>query len=105
MASLPSYVLGITRGSGEPGRLQTNVSVYAPAGAALDALELGDGSFVSGVTATTDGRKVQVVTSQLDPGGTATYRFQVPVHDGQVRVWTTPTLSSPGFITAGCPQP
>ena len=94
VATLPAYVLGVTPQWGHPGRLQTNISVYAPAGAQLDAL---------GLTGTQGGRQVQVVTSRLDPGGQASYRFQVPVRDGQLRVWTTPTLTGSGLVTASCP--
>jgi hypothetical protein len=99
VATLPSYVTG---NSGLPvGNLATNITVYAPVGAPLQALGLGDG-FVSGTTATVAGRDVQVVTSMLTPGATDTYRVTVPVRDGVVSVWTTPTLTSPGFVTASC---
>jgi len=101
VASLPRYVTGpVTRGL-PVGVLSTNVTVYAPVGAPLQSLQLGDG-FVSGTTATVAGRDVQVVTSTLEPGATETYRVTVPVRDGGVSVWATPTLTSPGFVTARC---
>lgn len=101
VASLPEYVTGTARTGLPVGHLSTNVTVYAPVGAPLQALRLGDG-FVSGTTATVSGRDVQVVTSTLAPGAAETYRLTVPVRDGAVTVWTTPTLTSPGFVTATC---
>lgn len=101
VASLPSYVTGTVNGGIAAGNLATNITVYAPVGAALPALGRDDG-FVSGTTASVAGRDVQVVTSMLTPGAHETYRVTVPVRDGEVSVWTTPTLSSPGFVTAGC---
>lgn len=101
LATLPLYVTG-TAPTGLPvGYLSTNVTVYAPVGAPLQALGR-DAGFVSGTTATVAGRDVQVVTSTLAPGESETYRVVVPVRDGVVSVWTTPTLTSPGFVTAAC---
>lgn len=101
ISAAPQYVLGhspvIT-----PGWAGSTVSVYAPVGAGLEALGLDDG-FVSGAKAQTDGRQVEVVSSLLPPGGRQTFRFDVPVRDGRVDVWTTPTVTSPGFVTATCP--
>ncbi|KQT02241.1 DUF4012 domain-containing protein [Cellulomonas sp. Leaf395] len=102
LSSLPEYVTG-TADTGLPvGVLSTNVSVYAPIGAVLENLRLGE-SYVSGITATMAGRDVQIVTSNMAPGAAETYRVEVPVRDGTVSVWTTPTLTSPGLITATCP--
>lgn len=101
VAALPLYVTG-TAPTGLPvGTLSTNVTVYAPVGASLQALGLDDG-YVSGTSATVAGRGVQVVTSTLSPGASETYRVTVPVRDGVMSVWTTPTLTSPGFVTASC---
>lgn len=101
VASLPEYVTGTAKTGLPVGDLVTNISVYAPVGAPLQSLGLGDG-FVSGTTATVAGRDVQVVTSTLTPGATETYRVTVPVRHGAVSVWTTPTLTSPGFVSASC---
>jgi hypothetical protein len=101
VADLPQYVTGTAQTGLPVGVLSTNITVYAPVGAPLQALRLGDG-FVSGTTATEAGRDVQVVTSTLLPGATETYRVTVPVRDGTVSAWTTPTLTSPGFVTAAC---
>lgn len=103
VASLPAYVTGPPRAGVPVGVLSTNVTVYAPVGAPLRALGRGEG-FVSGTTATMAGRDVQVVTSTLAPGTSETYRVTVPVRDGTVSVWTTPTLTGPGFVTAACPN-
>ncbi|MDM7855467.1 DUF4012 domain-containing protein [Cellulomonas alba] len=83
------------------GDLATRVSVYAPQGAPRPELRVGDG-FVSGVTGTANGRQVQSASSLLKPGGSAVYTFTVPVRNGAVDVWTTPTLTSPGHVHATC---
>jgi len=44
-----------------------------------------------------------VVTSVLQPGDAASYTATVPLHDGQISVWSTPTLTSDGLTTASCP--
>lgn len=101
VASLPEYVTGTARTGLPVGHLSTNVTVYAPVGAPLQPLRLDEG-FVSGTTATVAGRDVQVVTSTLAPGASETYRVTVPVRDGKLTVWATPTLTSPGFVNASC---
>lgn len=101
VARLPRYVTGYPVSNLPTGWLATNVSVYTPAGAQLGALGLDDG-YVSGTMATDAGRAVQVVTSWLPPGGQATYRATVPLHDGSLTVWSTPTLTSDGMQTASC---
>ncbi|GEK21476.1 DUF4012 domain-containing protein [Cellulomonas xylanilytica] len=99
LSPLPVYVTGT---AGLPvGVLSTNITVYAPVGSPLQDLRLDDG-YVGGTLATTAGREVEVVTSRLEPGASETYRVAVPVRDGAVTVWTTPTLTSPGFVTASC---
>lgn len=84
------------------GSLVTTVSLFAPQGHDLSSLRLGDDAFVSGLVARQDGRQVQVVSSTLAPGQSAVYSVQVPVVDGRVQVWTTPTITSPGFVSASC---
>jgi hypothetical protein len=103
IGAAPTYVLGHAAGV-TPGWAATTLSAYAPVGAPLESLGLDDG-FVSGTTAETDGRRVQVVAAMLAPGQRQTYRFDVPVRDGRVDVWTTPTVASPGLVTASCPGP
>jgi hypothetical protein len=101
LSTLPVYVTG-TATTGLPvGVLSTNITVYAPVGAPRPDLRLGDG-YVGGRSATMAGRDVETVTSTLEPGAAQTYRLTVPVRDGAVAVWTTPTLTGPGFVTATC---
>jgi len=101
VADYPMYVTGYN-GTGLPvGWVATNITVYAPVGAPLDALRKDEG-WVSGVTGTAAGRRAQVVTSWLAPGERASYAFDVPVRDGVVDVWTTPTTTQPGTVHAAC---
>ena len=102
VASQPRYVTGYSVAPLPTGWLATNISVYSPVGADLAALGLDDG-YVSGVTAQSAGRSVQVVTSWLAPGGRATYRAVVPVRGGTLSVWSTPTLTSDGLMSVTCP--
>ena len=102
VASYPRYVTGWSGTDLPVGWLATNVTVYSPVGAQLDAIGRDDG-FVIGRSGAAVGRDVKVVTSWLAPGAHETYRVDVPVRDGRVTVWTTPTLTSPGLVTATCP--
>lgn len=103
VATFPKYVTGWSGTELPVGWLATNITVYSPVGATLDALRLDDG-YVSGGTGEAADRSVQVVTSWLEPGAHETYRFDVPVRDGHVSVWTTPTLTSPGQVVVACPE-
>jgi len=101
IAAAPPYVLGHSTAV-TPGWAASTVTVYAPVGAELEAIGLDDG-FVSGAKTELSGRAVDVVPSLMAPGGHQTFRFDVPVRDGRVDVWTTPTVTSPGFVSAVCP--
>ena len=101
VTTYPLYVTGTENDVIPVGDLATRISVYAPVGAQLEALRLDDG-YVSGITGTAHGRQVQTVSSLLKPGEKATYGFTVPLHDGRVDVWTTPTLTSSGHLHASC---
>jgi hypothetical protein len=101
IAGAPAYVLGHSPAV-TPGWAASTVTVYAPVGAELEAIGRNDG-FVSGAKTEIAGRAVDVVPSLLAPGGRQTFRFDVPVRDGRVDVWTTPTVASPGFVGAVCP--
>ena len=101
VADQPRYVTGYPVSALPTGWLATNVTVYTPVGASLGALGLDDG-YVSGTSGTEDGRAVQVVTSWLAPGEHVTYRATVPVRNGSLTVWSTPSLTSDGFRTVGC---
>ncbi|AEE44874.1 DUF4012 domain-containing protein [Cellulomonas fimi] len=103
-ADVTSYPLNVTGTSGAVpvGSLATSIALYGPQGAPPQGLRT-DAGVVGGTAETVAGRPVTVVGSRLDPGGRATYRFEVPVRDGRVDVWTTPTLTSPGAVSAACP--
>jgi len=98
----PDYVTGVATSGLPPGWLGTNISVYAPVGAPLGSLGYQGGA-VGGLSGEAAGRAVQVVTSVLQPGDAASYTATVPLHDGQISVWSTPTLTSDGLTTASCP--
>lgn len=101
VASFPTYVTG-SRGDDIPrGSLVTTVTAYAPQGAPLGGIRRGT-AVVSAVSATEGDRAVQAVQARLEPGGSQEYSFDVPVRDGRVEVWTTPTTSSTGYVTATC---
>lgn len=102
VVSFPENVTG-TSGAVPVGSLATTITLYGPVAAAPQGLTT-DGGMVGGRSATVEGRPVTVAGSRLDPGGRATYRFEVPVRDGRVDVWTTPTLTSPGSVSASCPS-
>ncbi|GCE77170.1 DUF4012 domain-containing protein [Cellulomonas biazotea] len=101
VASFPENVTG-TSGLVPVGSIGTSITLYGPVDAPPQGLVTDEG-IVGGTSATVAGRPVTVVGSRLDPGGRATYRFEVPVRDGRVDVWTTPTLTSPGSVAATCP--
>ena len=102
MASLPEYVTGTARTGLPVGHLSTNVTVYAPVGAPLQALRLGRRVRRPAPPPPCPAATCRWSPRRLAPGATETYRFTVPVRDGAVTVWTTPTLTSPGFVTATC---
>lgn len=101
VASFPENVTG-TSGVVPVGSLATSITLYGPVGGAPQGLVTDEG-VVGGRSATVAGRPVTVAGSRLDPGGRATYRFEVPVRDGRLSVWTTPSLTSPGSVAATCP--
>lgn len=102
IAGLPAYVIGPGVNGLPLGTLATNISVYSAVGEKLAPLGL-DGGTVGGKTGTATGRDVEIVTSILPPGGHESYTVTVPVKDGAVSVWTTPTLTDSGLATATCP--
>lgn len=104
VASWPPEIAGRASGAA-PGSLVTDVTVFAAKGASLPSVQLGADAVVSGLAASQSGREVQVITGVLAPGQSVTYRVHVPVRDGKVQVWATPTVSSPSFVTAACPAP
>lgn len=93
-------ILGIRDDVVPPGWLATRVSVYAPAGTTVDGLREGDA--IVGSSAQVAGRDVRTTSVLLAPGERTTLRATVPVVDGRVDVWTTPTLAAPGAVEARC---
>lgn len=93
VATLPDYVSGVGFAQA-PGRLRTNVTVYAPVGGAVVGVWRG-GAQVGGREATLAGRDVVVVTSDLGPGDAEVYRIAVRGGGGPPStVWSTPTITN-----------
>ncbi len=101
LADLPAYVLGTRPGEIPPGTLATRVVVYAPRGAELDSLTR-DGDLVAGGQAVQDERSAVSTTAFLRAGETTTVSASVPVRNGRVTVWATPTLTAPGVAEHTC---
>lgn len=103
ITTYPRYVTGYSGTDLPKGWVSTNLTVYAPVGGTLGPIQVADG-VTGGLLATEAGRQVQVLTSRLQPGGTATYRFEIRTGraGAGLPVWLTPTLTSPGFVAAGC---
>lgn len=99
---LPAYVLGAPPNHLAAGWVQTNLSIYGPVGADLPSPAVGD-AFVGGERYEVSGRVARVITSRLAPGDSVTVRAEVPVTNGEVTVWSTPTLTSPGWLSVACP--
>jgi hypothetical protein len=104
VATLPAQVVGDGSSGLPTGWLATNLSVYAPRGSDAGVVQVRrDGAVIGGLTGTAAGRDVQVLTSRLEPGGHETWTITVPAPDGALTVWTTPTLTGPGLVSATCP--
>lgn len=104
VADLPAQVVGDGSSGLPAGWLATNLSVYSPRGADAGSVEVRrDGAVIGGLSGTTAERDVQVLTSRLAPGGHEVWTFTVPAPDGALTVWTTPTLTGPGLVSATCP--
>lgn len=102
VAALPRVVLGSPDPGVAPGTLTTVVSAWSPAGGDPLALRR-DGTPVGGAGSTLGGRHVQQVASVLAPGQHQEVAVDLPLHDGAVTLWTTPTVTSPGVATFRCP--
>ncbi len=102
VADLPAQVVG-DGGSGLPvGWLATNVSVYSARGAGPAEVRR-DGAVVGGLSGAAADRTVTVLTSRLAPGARESWTVTVPAPVGELTVWSTPTLTSPGLTAASCP--
>ncbi|GIG38783.1 DUF4012 domain-containing protein [Cellulomonas phragmiteti] len=83
------------------GTLLTTVSVWSAQGAA-PLVVTRDGAPVTGQVTAVDGRTVHQVASRLTGGQVQEVVVEVPLRDGAVTLWTTPTLTSPGVATFRC---
>lgn len=95
------YVTGFPDVPVPPGTLLTTVSVWSTQdGPPLVVTR--DGAPVTGTATRVQGRSVLQVASRLAPGQTQEIAVDVPLQDGAVTLWTTPTLTSPGAVTHRC---
>ena len=101
ITSLPDYVTGRPPAGLPVGTLLTTVSVWSAEGTRPLPVRQ-DGSPVAGRVTTLGGRTVLQVPTVLAPGSGTRLEVDVPVVDGAVTVWTTPTLTSPGAVQARC---
>ncbi|MFC8190324.1 DUF4012 domain-containing protein [Cellulomonas sp. NPDC057328] len=102
VATLGRYIAGSPDLGVPLGTLTTTVSVWSPVGAGPVAMRR-DGAPVGGASSTLAGRDVQQVASVLAPGARQEVAVDLPLQDGGVTVWTTPTVSSPGVASFRCP--
>ncbi|HEY0188787.1 MAG TPA: DUF4012 domain-containing protein, partial [Cellulomonas sp.] len=101
VADLPAQVVGDGSSGLPTGWLATNLSVYSARGSAAPEVRR-DGLVVGGLTGTAAERSVAVLASQLAPGEQETWTVTVAAPDGALTVWTTPTLTGPGSVSASC---
>ncbi|MBD7917200.1 DUF4012 domain-containing protein [Cellulomonas sp. Sa3CUA2] len=95
------FVTGVPGPDVPLGTLLTTVSVWSARGAP-PLVTTRDGEPVTGLVTTVAGRTVQQVASRLAPGQTQEVVVTVPLDDGAVTLWSTPTLTSPGAVTFTC---
>lgn len=101
-ASLPRYVTGVSD-TVPPGDLRTNILVYAPTGGRIDGVTAG-GEPVGVQSELHDGLFVVGVTSQLSPGGSASYEYDIvtgPDQKGPVLLRSTPGARDTQIHVAG----
>ena len=101
VAALPAYVTGRPPQGVPLGTLLTTVSVWSAEGGGPLVVRQ-DGSPATGRVTTVGGRTVLQLATVLAPGAGTRVEVDVPVADGGVTVWTTPTLTSPGVAGARC---
>lgn len=101
VASWSRLVTGFPGGDVPLGTLLTTVSVWSPAdGSPLVVTR--DGAPATGRVTSVGGRTVQQVASRLTAGQVLELSVDVPLHDGAVTLWTTPTLTAPGVAAYRC---
>ncbi|MBO3096374.1 DUF4012 domain-containing protein [Cellulomonas dongxiuzhuiae] len=96
-----AYVTGDPRPDVPLGTLLTTVSMWSARGAP-PLVATRDGKPATGLVTSVSGRTVQQIGSRLAPGQTQELVVTVPLHDGAVTLWSTPTLTSPGAATFTC---
>lgn len=101
LAEMTPYVTGFPEEDVPVGTLLTTVSVWSGRGAP-PLVVTRDGAPVTGQVSTLDGRTVLQIGSRLTPGQTQEVVVELPLRDGAVTLWTTPTLTSPGVATFRC---
>lgn len=84
-----------------PGDVATSILIAVGRGDEVGPIT-EDGTAVGGRSLVQSDRGTQTLTSRLSPGQSVTYEVQVPVHDGRIEVWTTPTITQPGLVAASC---
>lgn len=103
VASALPVVVGAPGAGVAPGTLLTSVSAWS--GRDGEPLVVRrDGAPATGRVTRADGRVVVQVASRLAPGATQELAVDLPLHDGAVTLWTTPTVTSPGATTFRCPS-
>ena len=101
VASWGHLVTGVPGPQVPLGTLLTTVSVWSAQGGP-PLVVARDGAPATGSVTTVEGRTVQQVGSRLAPGGTQEVAVDLPLHDGAVTLWTTPTMTSPGVAVFRC---
>ena len=101
IAQYPAQVIGDGGAGVPPGWIATNLSVYSARGGDA-ATVTRDGLPIGGETAPMEGRTVQTVTARLAPDQSQEYVIEVAAPGGELSVWTTPTVDSPGIVDAHC---
>ncbi|ADG73679.1 conserved hypothetical protein [Cellulomonas flavigena DSM 20109] len=102
VAMLGVFVTGVPGPDVPLGTLLTHVSVWSTVGGPPLPVTR-DGQPATGEVERVAGRTVLQLPSRLAPGQSEEYVVTVPLHDGAVTLWTTPTLTAPGSAGYTCP--
>ncbi len=102
LLSMSPLVRGFPEEPVPPGTLLTTVSVWSAQDGPPLVTRRDTGAATGRVTHVA-GRTVQQLASQLAPGQSQEIEVDLPLRDGAVSVWTTPTHTSPGVVSFRCP--
>jgi len=83
------------------GTLLTGVSVWSAQGGP-PLVVTRDDEPTTGLVTTVAGRTVQQIGTRLTPGQVQEVTVDLPLQDGAVTLWTTPTTTSPGVASFRC---